>query len=101
MTNELLEREEQIQELKRRDAEYSQKIATKDKLYEQDAVIRMQLGKRLEQVIMDKEDAMEQIEFYKVIIFLFNIVNLGIHGLWKPSSPEFHSRQGALAPSVK
>ena len=75
MTNELLEREEQIQELKRRDAEYSQKIATKDKLYEQDAVVRMQLGKRLEQVLMDKEDAMEQIEFYKVIIFLLKYPN--------------------------
>lgn len=43
-------------------------------MYEQDAVVRMQLGKRLEQVLMDKEDALEQIEFYKVRHIVSNFV---------------------------
>ena len=30
-------------------------------MYEQDAMVRMQLGKRLEQVFIDKEEALEQI----------------------------------------
>ena len=38
-----------------------QTIATKDRMYEQDAMVRMQLGKRLEQVFIDKEEALEQI----------------------------------------
>lgn len=61
-----MEREDQILELKRREAEFTQKIQAKDKLYEQDASVRMQLGKKLEQVLMDKEDALEQVGFLKV-----------------------------------
>jgi hypothetical protein len=78
LTNDLLEREEQILELKRREADYSQKIQSKDKLYEQDASVRMQLGKKLEQVLMDKEEALEQVGLLKVrhsmIVFLRTII---------------------------
>lgn len=51
-------------------------IATKDKIYEQDAAVRMQLGKRLEQVLGDKEDLMEQLEFCKVIAECHDMVYL-------------------------
>lgn len=66
MTNDLLEREDQIIELKKRVSEFQQALTTKDKMFEQDAMVRMQLGKRLEQVLMDKEDAIEQMELLKV-----------------------------------
>ncbi len=46
---------------KARENELKQTIATKDRMYEQDAMVRMQLGKRLEQVFIDKEEALEQI----------------------------------------
>jgi hypothetical protein len=32
----------------------------------QDAMARMQLGKRLEQVLMDKEEALDQLEVLRV-----------------------------------
>ena len=31
-------------------------------MHEQDALIRLQLGKRLEQVLMDKEEALEELD---------------------------------------
>ena len=61
------ERDDQIFSLKKRDSELTQAITVKDKMYEQDAMVRMQLGKRLEQVLMDKEEALEQFEMLKVM----------------------------------
>lgn len=71
-----MERDDQIALLKRKDMENAQILAAKDKMYEQDAMVRMQLGKRLEQVLMDKEEALENLEMMKVffknyIIHLF------------------------------
>lgn len=35
-------------------------------MVEQDAQVRLQLGKRLEQVLQDKEEALEELEVFKV-----------------------------------
>ena len=37
-------------------------LAANEKMHEQDALIRLQLGKRLEQVLMDKEEALEELD---------------------------------------
>lgn len=75
LTNDLLEREEQIVMFKKREAEFTKAIIEKDKMYEQDAMVRMQLGKRLEQVLMDKEDAVEQMDLLRVRIITLLIHN--------------------------
>ena len=62
LTNDLNERDEQILELKSREAALKNLLAQKEKMYEQDAMVRLQLGKQLEQVLMDKEEAQEQLE---------------------------------------
>jgi hypothetical protein len=36
------------------------------RMYEQDAMVRVQLGKRLEQVIMDKEEATDELDDLKI-----------------------------------
>ena len=50
LTNDLNEREEAISGYKRRMAKLEQTLSANEKLHEQDAMIRLQLGKRLEQV---------------------------------------------------
>jgi hypothetical protein len=62
LTNDLNDRDTEILAFKKREAELSQTILSKEKMYEQDAMVRMQLGKRLEQVLMDKEEAVEQLD---------------------------------------
>jgi hypothetical protein len=54
MSNELGERNTLIDEMKKMQAQYEQKLIEKDNLYKQDSIVRLQLGKRLEQVLMDK-----------------------------------------------
>lgn len=65
VTNDLNDREDVIIRYKSRENELSQALAAKDRMYEQDVMVRMQLGKRLEQVLIDKEEAYEQIEMLK------------------------------------
>eukprot|EP01035_Chromulina_nebulosa_P019020 gene19020-24840_t len=65
LTNDLFEREELIVTLNKRESEYKQLLAAKDKLFEQDVLSKTQLGRKLEQVLMDKEEALEQIELLK------------------------------------
>jgi hypothetical protein len=67
LTNDLNERDEQIAALKRKEEQFEQMLVDRDNMFKQDAMVRMQLGKRLEQVLMDKEEAMEQLELMKVI----------------------------------
>jgi myosin heavy subunit len=62
LTNDLNEREETITALKKRVATLEQTLAANEKMHEQDALIRLQLGKRLEQVLMDKEEALEELD---------------------------------------
>lgn len=66
LTNDLNERDDQILELKSRETALKTLLAQKEKMYEQDAMVRLQLGKRLEQVLMDKEEAQEQLEAMRV-----------------------------------
>lgn len=39
-------------------------------MHDQDALVRLQLGKRLEQVLLDKEEAYQELDSFKVIIFI-------------------------------
>jgi hypothetical protein len=66
MTNDLNEREDQIIAYKKREVLLEQRLSAKEKLYEQDTMVRLQLGKKLEQVLLDKEDLREQIESLQV-----------------------------------
>jgi hypothetical protein len=68
ITNELVEKDEQLAKFKNQELVYEQKLTEKDNLYRQDTMVRLQLGKRLEQVLMDKEDALEQLELLRVSI---------------------------------
>ena len=51
MTNDLNEREDQIIAYKKREVLLEQRLSAKEKLYEQDTMVRLQLGKKLEQVL--------------------------------------------------
>lgn len=66
LTNDLNEREDQIIALKKREAAFQDTLANKERMYEQDAMVRMQLGKRLEQVLMDKEEIKDELDNLKV-----------------------------------
>lgn len=67
LTNDLNEREDQIIAMKKREAAFEEQLASKEKMYEQDAKVRMQLGKRLEDVLMDKEEIKDELDNLKVI----------------------------------
>lgn len=71
MSNELGERNTLIDEMKKMQAQYEQKLIEKDNLYKQDSIVRLQLGKRLEQVLMDKAEA-EVLRFFPLLFFLTN-----------------------------
>jgi len=62
LTNELQERDDEIASLKKREQVYEQTLKAKEKMYDQDVHVRMQLGKRLESVLLDKEELSETIE---------------------------------------
>jgi hypothetical protein len=66
LTNDLNEREDQIISLKKREAALEDNLKMKEKLYSQDAQVRLQLGKRLEQVLMDKEEIKDELDDLKV-----------------------------------
>ena len=67
LTNDLNEREDQIIAMKKREAVFEEQLASKEKMYEQDAKVRMQLGKRLEDVLMDKEEIKDELDNLKVL----------------------------------
>jgi hypothetical protein len=62
MNNDLAEKDEAISHLKKNLQEFELKLKEKDNLMKQDTMVRLQLGKRLEQVLIDKEEALEQLE---------------------------------------
>ena len=70
LTNDLNEREDQLIAMKKREEAYLDQLANKDRMYEQDAMVRMQLGKRLEQVLMDKEEIKDELDDLKVLLLL-------------------------------
>ena len=65
LNNDLNDREDQIIILKKREVAYEDQLRAKDKMYEQDAMVRMQLGKRLEQVLMDKEEITDELDMVR------------------------------------
>lgn len=65
LANDLNDREELIAVLKKKEQTFEQTLLDRDSMFKQDAMVRMQLGKRLEQVLMDKEEALDQLEFMK------------------------------------
>jgi hypothetical protein len=65
LANDLNDREEQIAGLRKKEESYEQTIVDRDNMFKQDCMVRMQLGRRLEQVLMDKEEAFEQLEQMK------------------------------------
>lgn len=52
--------------LKREVASLERAVFVKEKEHEQDSVVKIQLGKRLEQVLLDKEEAYEELEQLQV-----------------------------------
>ncbi|CAE7846066.1 unnamed protein product, partial [Symbiodinium microadriaticum] len=78
LTNDLNEREDQIIAMKKREEAYIEQLASKDRMYEQDAMVRMQLGKRLEQVLMDKEEVKDELDSLKAQL---EVIRSGFQGL--------------------
>ena len=66
LTNDLNEKDDMIVKLKRREASLERMVFVNEKVHEQDAIVRLQLGKRLEQVLLDKEEAYEELEQLQV-----------------------------------
>ncbi len=66
MTNDLNEREDQIIALKKRENALEENLKIRERMYAQDAQVRLQLGKRLEQVLMDKEEIKDELDNLKV-----------------------------------
>lgn len=66
MSNEIVEKDQQIQALQRSEKVFELKLQEREQLYKQDNIVRLQLGKRLEQVLMDKEEALEQLDMLKM-----------------------------------
>ena len=54
--------------LKKREAALEENLKMKEKMYAQDAQVRLQLGKRLEQVLMDKEEIKDELDSLKVVL---------------------------------
>lgn len=76
LTNDLNEKEDQIDAYKKREAVMESHLTKKEKLHEQDAVIRSQLGKKLQEALMDKEDLKDRVEELTVtfiVITLFDV----------------------------
>ena len=60
------EKDDSIAKLMKRQLFLETMLAANEKLHEQDAIVRLQLGKRLEQVLLDKEEAYEELDLFKV-----------------------------------
>eukprot|EP00605_Chrysophyceae_sp_TOSAG23-4_P000749 GSChrysophyteH1.ASY1.ANO1.837.1 assembled CDS len=65
LTNELNDREAEIISLKKQETVFKETLKAKERMYEQDANVRMQLGRRLEQILLDKEEAKDEIDDLK------------------------------------
>ena len=62
--NELNERNAEVASFKKRQDVLEATLKAKEKVYEQDIEVRMKLGRRLEQIFLDKEEIAE--ELYEV-----------------------------------
>lgn len=73
--------------LKREVAALERAVFVKEKEHEQDSVVKIQLGKRLEQVLLDKEEAYEELEQLQVFYLSY------ISALLYPTRPLLLSLQ--------
>ena len=71
-TNDLNDKDDVILKLKKQESLLESALAATERLQEQDAIVRLQLGKRLEQVLLDKEEAYEELHHFKVINIRWN-----------------------------
>lgn len=69
LTNDLNDREDQIIALKQKEKAQESAWATREKHYESEAAARMLLNRKLQQILIDKEDALDQVAHLKVICF--------------------------------
>ena len=81
MSNELNEKEQAIIASKRREEAVAAVLASKEKIFEQDASARVQLGQKMQALFIEKEDALEQVEYYKVCIALICLLVLFIYDI--------------------
>jgi hypothetical protein len=65
LTTDLNEKEDQLANYKNREYELKQTLLLKERVYEQDTQSRLQLVKKLEQVLMDKEEEREENELLR------------------------------------
>jgi hypothetical protein len=70
LTNDLNDKDDLIVKLKREVAALERTVFIKEKEHEQDSIVKVQLGKRLEQVLLDKEEAYEELEQLQVLYCL-------------------------------
>jgi hypothetical protein len=92
--------------LKREVAALERAVFVKEKEHEQDSVVKIQLGKRLEQVLLDKEEAYEELEQLQVLdlssiypIYFSSAtrrMNLLFAAFWK-SPPSYRASHPSLA----
>lgn len=66
MSNELNEKDQVIIASKKREEALSAILASKEKVFEQDASARVQLGQKMQALFIEKMDALEQADHYKV-----------------------------------
>ena len=66
LTNDLNDKDDVIVKLKREVAALERAVYVKEREHEQDSIVKVQLGKRLEQVLLDKEEAYEELEQLQV-----------------------------------
>ena len=68
MSNELNEKDQLIIAAKKREETLAQLLKSKEKIFEQDASARVQLGQKIQALFIEKEDALEQVDHYMVSI---------------------------------
>jgi hypothetical protein len=56
LSNDVAEREEELITMRKREKVYQQRIGSKDRAHEAEEQIRAQLCKRLEELLVEKED---------------------------------------------
>jgi len=65
MSNELNEKDQQVIAAKKREEALAALLMSKENIFEQDASARVQLGQKMQELFMEKEDALEQAEYWR------------------------------------
>ena len=62
MSNDVADREEELKMLRKRERIYLQRLASLEKAHELEETVRGQLSRRLEEILMEKQELAEIIE---------------------------------------